>query len=132
MYYHGLKIVPLGFKWLLILKYSKCNQFSEYFRFTITRSAKQKHEDKFKFTLLNDCRIYNFLNPRGTNLSPRQYNHFCLELLTSFYHSFSEHRINVTLEVNIQQYIMNVLGTVICVCIALNTGYYKHMVSSMQ
>ena len=41
MYYRGLMSVSLGFKSLLILKYSKSNTFSEYFRFTRVRSAKK-------------------------------------------------------------------------------------------
>ena len=60
------------------------------------------------------------------------YNQTCLNFLTNFHHCFDEHIINDTLEVNTQQYIMNVLGTAICVCIALNTVYYKHMVSIIQ
>ena len=56
----------------------------------------------------------------------------CLELLTNFYHSFDEFHINDTLGIITQQYIMNVLGTLVCVRITLNTGYYEHMVASIQ
>ena len=55
------------------------------------------------------------------------YNHALLELLTNFHSSFDEYHINDTLEVNIQQYIMDALGTAICVRTALNTGYYKQL-----
>ena len=51
---------------------------------------------------------------------------------TLFHHSFDEYHPNDTLEVFTQQYIMNVLGTSFCVRIVLNTGYYKHVVSSTQ
>ena len=70
MYYGGLKFVPLGFKKLLILKSVnkvKLNLSSCSF---IANLTLLKHDVKFNFTLLTDCRINNLLNSRGTNFSP--------------------------------------------------------------
>ena len=55
-----------------------------------------------------------------------------MEFLTNFYHNFDEYHINYAIDVTTKQYIMNALGTAICPRIALNTGYYKHMVSGIQ
>ena len=60
------------------------------------------------------------------------YNHSLFGIGNKFHHSFDEYQLNDTSEVVTQQYILNVLGTAICVRIALNTGLYKHLGSSIQ
>ena len=70
MYYEGLKFVLLGFKILVILQSVHKVKLKLMSCFTRVRFAKEKHDDKFNFTLSTDCRITNLLNPRGTNFSP--------------------------------------------------------------
>ena len=73
MYHGGLKLVPPRFKRLVIQQSVHKVKLNLQSGFSLANLTLVKHDYKFNFTLLSDCRITNLLNPRGTNFSPPQY-----------------------------------------------------------
>ena len=73
VYYGGLKFIPLGFERLVILQSVDKVKLNLSSCFSLANLTLVKHDYKFNFTLLTDCRITNLLNPRGTNFSPPKY-----------------------------------------------------------